>query len=199
MTQERLDQILKTAFDFGAQQKPGELSGLLQFLESKDLTNFLEIGTNEGGTFSALCQVIKGKKIALDAWYGLCEPERITNPIGFNQRCDRINGFSPDVIIVEGSSHEDSTRDMVRRVLDGQFLDFLLIDGDHRYIGASQDYKRYKDFVRPGGYIAFHDINDTEFARAHGCFVGQFWNELQGEKIEFNEHHNVMGIGVIQR
>ena len=34
--------------------------------------------------------------------------------------------------------------------------DFLFIDGDHT--GVGRDYEMYRDLVRPGGLIAFHDI-----------------------------------------
>lgn len=205
MTQEQIDVAVKQAIDVGAQQRPAELSGLLQFLADKDLESFIEIGTASGGTFGALCQAIpRGIKVAVDAWMGLAPwprmfaPESETDPETFMTRLHRMQNYSTQVCVVEGSSHEDTTRDKVRWALEGNLVGFMLIDGDHRYEGAKLDYERYSQFVRPGGYIGFHDVNDTEFARSKGCFVGQLWNELQGNKVEFNEHGHNMGIGVIQ-
>ena len=36
-------------------------------------------------------------------------------------------------------------------------LDFVLIDGDHCYEGAKADYLHWRDAVRPGGHLLFHD------------------------------------------
>ena len=41
----------------------------------------------------------------------------------------------------------------------GEKLDFLFIDGDHSYDGVKADFEMYAPMVRPGGLIAFHDIN----------------------------------------
>jgi hypothetical protein len=35
--------------------------------------------------------------------------------------------------------------------------------------------------VRKGGWIAFHDILDTEFHRKEKCEVHRFWNEIKGK------------------
>jgi len=78
-------------------------------------------------------------------------------------------------------------------------IDFLFIDGDHTYEGVRQDYEMYSPLVQKGGYIAFHDINDTERHRQRNVHVAEFWNELEGEKIEFNVHSDWAGIGVIKK
>lgn len=36
-------------------------------------------------------------------------------------------------------------------------LDFLLIDGDHSYEGVRADYLHWRDALRPGGHLLFHD------------------------------------------
>jgi predicted O-methyltransferase YrrM len=45
-------------------------------------------------------------------------------------------------------------------------LDFLFIDGDHRYPAVQRDINNYAHFVKPGGWIAFHDTGGPEVARA---------------------------------
>ncbi len=37
-------------------------------------------------------------------------------------------------------------------------LDFLFIDGNHEYKAARRDIFNYAPFVKPGGWIAFHDV-----------------------------------------
>jgi hypothetical protein len=77
-------------------------------------------------------------------------------------------------------------------------FDFLFIDGDHSYAGVKRDFEMYSPLVKPGGWVGFHDINDTEIHRGFGCQVEQFWTELHGTKQEFNCHAPWGGIGVIQ-
>ena len=36
-------------------------------------------------------------------------------------------------------------------------IDFLFIDADHSIGGCKRDFIGYSSFIRPGGYIAFHD------------------------------------------
>ena len=57
----------------------------------------------------------------------------------------------------------------------------------------------YKEFVKPGGWIGFHDIKDTEFHRNADCRVDILWNEIEGEKIEFLDNSSSYGgIGFIK-
>jgi hypothetical protein len=98
-----------------------------------------------------------------------------------------------------GSSHDDIAKEYVTSILQGTELDFLFIDGDHTYEGVKQDYEMYKEFVKPGGWIAFHDIKDTEFHRNANCRVDKLWVELSGNKIEFVDNRSSYGgIGFIQ-
>ena len=78
------------------------------------------------------------------------------------------------------------------------FVNVLFVDGDHTYEGVRADFLMYRDYVRPSGYIAFHDINDSEFHRANMVGVARLWDELKGHKIEFNLNQTWAGIGVIQ-
>jgi predicted O-methyltransferase YrrM len=40
-------------------------------------------------------------------------------------------------------------------------LELLFVDGDHSYEGARADYERWRELVRPGGHLLFHDAVDT--------------------------------------
>ncbi len=39
--------------------------------------------------------------------------------------------------------------------------DLVFIDGDHTYDGARADYVRWRELVRPGGHLLFHDAIDA--------------------------------------
>ena len=98
-----------------------------------------------------------------------------------------------------GSSHDESMKNKVKENLNGIKLDFLFIDGDHTYEGVKKDYAMYKEFVKPGGWIGFHDTKDTEYHRSANCGVDKLWSELKGNKHDFIElNSNFGGIGFIQ-
>jgi len=40
-------------------------------------------------------------------------------------------------------------------------IDVLFIDGDHSYEGAKDDWDNFYPFVKSGGWILFHDCDDT--------------------------------------
>jgi predicted O-methyltransferase YrrM len=45
-------------------------------------------------------------------------------------------------------------------------IDVLFIDGDHSYAGATGDLQAWLPFVRPGGWLAFHDAREAPVAAA---------------------------------
>ena len=60
-------------------------------------------------------------------------------------------------------------------------VDFMFIDGDHTYDGLLMDIKTFAPLVRPGGIVAFHDINphsiETQEAGGHG--VARIWAQIK--------------------
>jgi predicted O-methyltransferase YrrM len=101
--------------------------------------------------------------------------------------------------MIHGDSHDSQMKVTVTQILGDDRLDFLFIDGDHTYDGVKQDYEMYKDLVKPGGWIGFHDISDTEHHRNANCRVDLLWSQLTGNKVEFvDKSSNLGGIGLIQ-
>jgi hypothetical protein len=89
--------------------------------------------------------------------------------------------------MIHGDSHSIESKERIAGIIGNRKLDFLFIDGDHTYEGVKDDFEHYKQYVKPGGWIGFHDIKDTEFHRNANCRVDQLWEELEGEKIEYLE------------
>ena len=56
-------------------------------------------------------------------------------------------------------------------------VSFLLIDGLHDYMNVSRDFRRFSDWIRVGGYVAFHDYAD------YYPGVKVFVNELLGTAV----------------
>jgi len=68
-------------------------------------------------------------------------------------------------------------------------IDILIIDGDHSYKGAKEDFENYIKFVKKGGYIFFHDTISWEGSK-------RYFQEIKYPKIHFPW---VDGLGLIQK
>lgn len=198
----KINEIINNGYSLGMAQIREEITGLAYFLQGKDINNFLEIGTKMAGTFSVLSALSRsGVHISVDmvsdTWGGWFLKE---HPY-LGKTLEKRNIYIQQKLLgktVMGNSHSPATYDRVVDILGkDERLDLLFIDGDHSYEGVKRDYYEYKSLVRVGGYIIFHDINDTEHHRNAGVHVGRFWNELEGDKIEFNSHAHWAGIGVL--
>lgn len=192
--------LVAQAIARGAIQIPDELQGLADILAALHPRNVMEIGSEAGGTFWLWCQIAArdGIKISVDKPDGDWGSGRFAGEKALLERTLQFQAFAPKVEVVTGDSHSSVVRSRVLTILDGELLDFLFIDGDHSYEGVKADFEDYRKLVRPGGLIAFHDINDTQFHRYRGCVVSEFWNEFTGPKREFTVRHAWGGIGVIE-
>jgi autotransporter strand-loop-strand O-heptosyltransferase len=190
--------IVQESYDLGMVQNEPEIMGAANFYKSLDVKNFMEIGTDQGGTFAIWSKLSKDKegiRISVDLPHGNFG----RTEYDVNARDEYLRSIGTNVTMIHGSSHEEEIKNKVKEILNGELLDFLFIDGDHTYEGVKQDYLMYKEFVKPGGWIGFHDIKDTEFHRGANCRVDILWNELYGEKIEFIDNSSDLGgIGLIK-
>lgn len=131
----------------------------------------LEIGTFKGGTALIWAQLASEKVITCDLM-----------PMG--RRGPLIRAFPPpnsdcQVVLMTGDSHSPAFRERVEAELAGECVDLLFIDGDHSTEGVRRDYEMYRDLVRPGGLIAFHDI--VEDQPLAGNRVYDFWREVRDQ------------------
>jgi len=207
----RIEKIVDDAYSLYMPQVRSEIIQLSEFVFHRGMLSFIEIGTKHGGTFQIWNEIANlnsdwafrsegfmysGPRISLDlpnGVHGGVSFESIEKRnLYFNERyhCD----------FIMGDSHEQSTKDELDSLLKNRHVDFLFIDGDHSYEGVKRDFEMYAEFVNAGGYIAFHDINDTQRHRNRGVYVGKFWQEIkpQYKHWEFNAHEDWAGIGVIQ-
>lgn len=173
---------LRLAYGFGflsigvvPAQVPSELDQLLALLEERSAKTILEIGTANGGTLFLFCRVAEpgGTVLSLDL-----PPELGGYARGREALYRSFARGGQRLELLRGDSRDEATRAKVGALLAGRPLDFLFIDGDHRYEGVRRDFELYSGLVRPGGMIALHDI-----VPGPGDLVGgvpRFWGELRG-------------------
>lgn len=152
---------------------------------------FIEIGSAWGVSFHLWASIITtGPKISVDL--PLIFTAELTEEL-YAQRLKKWQSHFSDVHSIIGDSRLTTTVEQVEHILNGAQVGFLFIDGDHHYDAVKSDYEKYKKFVRPGGFIAFHDICcPTE------PDVGRFWNEIKtSTSVEFLGEH-VTGIGILK-
>ena len=193
-----VDLVVRPGGIINAVQNKSEILKLLKLLKGRSPRLVIEIGTLNGGTLFLFSHVASdnARLISIDLPGGihgggypfwkiplykhlLCEGRRVT--------------------LVRADSHDENTIHKVTNLLRGEKVDFLFIDGDHTYEGVSRDFHNYKQLVKPGGIIAFHDIvrhqKDTQ------AEVDQLWSELKQvyphDEFVANPTQERYGIGVI--
>ena len=157
-----LDEVVDWAMNFGGNgymrvktlQIPSEITRLAQAVQAIKPRIILEIGTASGGTSLIWSYIASERVITCDL-----KDMSYQSPL--------FNRFPPPgsqckVTLLSGNSHSPDFKARVARELNGTKVDFLFIDGDHTEPGVTADYMDYKEFVRPGGLIAFHDIVESQ-------------------------------------
>ncbi len=89
--------------------------------------------------------------------------------------------------LIEGDGREPATKLKVQEVLrrEKTQIDFLYIDVRPTYSDTAAAFYNFRDLVRKGGAIGFHDTGAED--------VLKFFNSLEGEKMKIQMAH---GIGI---
>ena len=189
-------QTARLACRSAANQKWSELSRLIHFLRGRELTRVLEIGVSAGGTLALWAQFAADDAclIGLDLRIAPSAKHIVNSKRTANQA----------VHFIEGDSHSETTKALVRKYLGDRPLDLLFIDGDHSYEGVKRDWEMYSPLVQCGGLVAFHDIvpdHRTRFGLKTPSDSGGVYKLWRGVKenfphYEFIEHPDQDGFGI---
>ena len=195
-----LDEVIDWAMHFGGQghmkvqtlQVPWEITQLAKAVQALEPKVIVEIGTARGGT--------------LLLWSYLASEEVIACDLNdMSRQAPIFSNFPPPqsrcrVSLLSGDSHRPEFKQRVAAALAGRKADFLFIDGDHTVGGVTADYLDYREFVRPGGIIAFHDIVEKQPLPTNQ--VAQFWQKLKQETPVEEFIHDAgqcgFGIGIVR-
>ncbi len=157
-------------------QARSEIVQLAKILQAAAPKRSLEIGTNYGGTLFLLCALSPpdARIISVDlpsGPFGGGYPRRKALLFRKFARADQ------KLHLIRGDSHSPETKEGILRILDGEQLDYLFLDGDHTYCGVQRDFQMYAPLVRSGGIVAFHDI--VTYKQESDCQVEKFWREIK--------------------
>lgn len=173
-------------------QIPSEILALARRVEALKPRVILEIGTARGGTLLIWSRLASEAVISCDLRDMRVQAELFTRFPPPGSQCH--------VTLLSGDSHDAAFRARVAATLAGRKADFLFIDGDHREAGVTADYEDYRDFVRPGGLIAFHDIVANQPLEINQ--VERLWRKLRAmpgaEELVNDRNQCGFGIGVIR-
>lgn len=192
---------------YGILHQGREMFNCLKFLQSKQLTGFIEIGSANGASFHCWAKVIStGPKISVDLNYGhrvgleIPDVNTTDNVLASGEasfavvktRNNNWRKYFSDVCAIEGNSLATETIETMRSTLNGVKVDWLFIDACHEYSAVTADLKNYSPFVNSNGYIGFHDIqlNDEMI---------KFWSELKDTCKNYIEIADGNGIGIIPK
>ncbi|MEO6695005.1 MAG: class I SAM-dependent methyltransferase [Ignavibacteria bacterium] len=156
-----------------------------------------EIGTWNGGTFYVWTRINPQAKkiISIDLPDGQFGGGYDSKRIKFFKEFAYDRDAS-QLYFIRGDSKAKTTTDELEKILNGDKIDFLYIDGDHTYEGIKKDFEIYLNFLSNDGLIGFHDINTHK----DGYGVVKFWNETK-VKYRYEEFikkdSKVMGNGLI--
>jgi cephalosporin hydroxylase len=178
-----------------------ESRALLEFMRNAGVVNYGEIGLRHGWFFYQVARDIQPKMMVGVDWPGIppwgdAGSEKVLSEVSAKAR-----EVVSQTVVILGDSKSVDVLDGVEKALGVDQFDFLLIDGDHTYEGVSGDFDLYRDFVRDGGYVAFHDV-DPIIRPDDTMGVHKFWIEIKSHY----EHWEIIlgggklasGVGIIR-
>jgi len=166
----------------GAQQRIGELAPFLASLAGLRPQTVVEIGVADGGSLAAFAHAA-----APDARLIGIDPE----PSPTAQALIRSHMRPDQTLEIMGCPSSEAIPSLSGPV------DFVFIDGDHDAAGG--DLIMVRPLVRPGGWIAFHDIvPDRGVPGIDSGTVPRLWSRLDGARtwIEYPDQAG-FGIGLL--
>lgn len=195
-TQRTLEEIVDNGMNFSTSglyrinsvQKRFEIISLVQRVVALNPRNILEIGTCNGGTLFMWANLASSKVVSCDLFKNKTRQVLYDKFPPPHSKCT--------VRALTGNSHDPEFKQQVYNEFNGEKVDFLFIDGDHSEQGVKSDFYDYKDLVRSGGIIAFHDILQSQ--PVEGNQVYYFWNDIKNEykHEEFVNDFRQCGFGI---
>jgi hypothetical protein len=176
-------------------QIPEEYLRLLEFFKTSNITNYLELGVANGGSFFVNCIFLQNTILSGDCVDSLTYrdiPHVQQTEEKILSKINKLNAFFPQ----KQFSFINSTTDNFFKNICNKKYCCIFIDADHSYEGVFSDYQNSLNYIKNNGYIIFHDIANASTG------VARCWNEIKGNHTLVGEfvhpHIKNCGIGVLQ-
>ena len=112
-----------------------------------DGATIVEIGTAQGGSAYIFASATQGREVEIHSYDIAPSEEAKENLRGFDVHVHALSS-------VEGAERWTATC--------GNPVDLLFIDGSHTFLDVFKDFQSWLPYLRPGGYILFHDFDPVE-------------------------------------
>ena len=148
---------------------------LIKILKKKQGRVFVvEIGTYKGGS-TALMACAGADVLTIDNYSSKTFDDYTHPPI--QDVCSLLEDLEvrDKVTVVNGNSLKYDHTYMAK-------CDILLIDGDHSYEGVKSDYNHWKDNLKQGGHLLFHDSCGKKEGRIKNSEVPKLMPEIPFKK-----------------
>jgi cephalosporin hydroxylase len=132
-------------------QLPQDMFALQEIIYKTKPDFIIEIGVAWGGSllfYSTLMSILGGKKIiGIDIYI----------PDDLRQRIYSYKGISERIVLLNASSVEPSTIDLVKPILDGSTHVLVVLDSNHTEDHVLKELHLYSPFVKKGQYLVCSD------------------------------------------
>lgn len=198
-------QLLDELRDMGIRlrQDDTEFAAFSARVQEKVPRTVVEVGTCDGGSLWILARMlpVETKIISIDL------PQGPWGKIGSDEKrksvAEDLRARGYDVVLIDGNSQLETTRDELNEILEEKEIDLLFIDADHSFRGSLRDWELYSPLVAENGLVAFHDILESESTPKIKVF--HVWQVLKTlyKTEEFlgsqAKKSGVFGIGLLQK
>ena len=158
--------IIKKTANIVYDNKPNPLRPMLQYVkdnnDNRELTG-VEIGVSFGNNaFSMLTFLPIEKLFLVDPWVKYVDDDEkvyTRHVVGYIDAKKKLAPWIEQTVFIKNFSH--------KAIVDiPNELDFVYIDGNHRYEYVKRDIELYYPKIRIGGVIGGHDIHHTGVVKA---------------------------------
>lgn len=142
---------------------------------------------------------------SLAAWAAVCKPDLAIgmDPLTLPKTPEQQKSFDNlvetyDLKIIPYTSRLPEAHRQLDELLKGRKVDFLFIDGEHRYDDVRYDFYEYLKYMNKPSIVGLHDIYYSDQTFDSGAQASFLWDRLK-KKYDYDEfhYHSSMGIGIL--